>query len=259
MNKCNFEIYFDEYIRGELAPDEDIQFIQHLESCKTCPESLNQFYRLHGYLSDRTRPDPPATLLKTYHNNLKTGLLINRPFRFVTIILDKLFYTPSRWVRLVEVVVLLAIGFGIGLIYWNGAKEADNIVFDPPEYFAQPISKVDRDYMKYYFSASEMILLEMMNDDEEIELFLTREVAQKLLVKTFLVHELALKINEPDVLRFLGKMELILIELTNASDEELPERIKAMKEVIVDQRMLDEVRELHKILKNSGSPGNLPG
>ena len=105
-----------------------------------------------------------------------------------------------------------------------------------------------------------MVLLEMMNSDSGVEdMILSKDVAQKLLMKTFLVHQIALKLNEPKILHFLGQMELILYEMSNVSPGENEQTIEYIRMVIEEARLLEKVQELQKILKNSGSPGKMPG
>ena len=100
----------------------------------------------------------------------------------------------------------------------------------------------------------------MMNSDSEREdIILSKDVAQKLLMKTFLVHQIALRMNEPRILQFLSQMELILYEMSNIGPEEYDQTIEYIRMVIEEARLLEQVQDLQKILKNSGSPGKMPG
>jgi hypothetical protein len=163
-------------------------------------------------------------------------------------------------VRIVEVTALVTAGVLIGIFIMTGKKQQKSLPVLEPELFARPISNVDIDYMSYYFSASEMVLLEMMNSDSEREdIILSKDVAQKLLMKTFLVHQIALRMNEPRILQFLSQMELILYEMSNIGPEEYAQTIEYIRMVIEEARLLEQVQDLQKILKNSGSPGKMPG
>lgn len=260
MNNCDFEKYFDEYIRGELNAKTDISFQNHIRTCKTCPVKLDEFYHVHHILVSRKRPQASLELKKSYHKKLKTSLLINAPVQKISSIIEKLVYTQSPWVRFAEVMVILIVGIIIGTVFLSEDNRTKSLPIIEYELFAQPVSKVDIEFMKYYFSASEMILLELMNSDKEQgEIFLTQEVSQKLLMKTFLIHEIALKVSEPDILRFLSLMEIILYDMSNISPNEIDETMKSVRSLIEEKKLLKTIQELQKRLKNSGSPRTLPG
>ena len=69
MSNCEFEKYFDEYIRGELDSKTDISFHNHIQTCQTCPAKLDEFYHVHHILISRKRPLAAPELKKSYHKN----------------------------------------------------------------------------------------------------------------------------------------------------------------------------------------------
>ena len=260
MSSCEFEIYFDEYIRGELNPQMDIKFQSHLESCNTCQEKLDEYYPVHHIINSRQRPKIEPEIQESYHKNLKTGLLINAPVQKISSFIDNLVYTRSPWIRFAEVAVVLVVGIFIGTMLLSDPEKSRSIPILEPEQFAQPVSRVDIEFMSYYFGASEIILLELMNSDSDAaEIFMDKEVGQKLLMKTFLVHEIALRLNEPEILRFLGLMEVILYDLSNMTPKEIDETLKFVRSLIEEKKLLQTIQDLQKRLKNSGSPQNIPG
>ncbi len=260
MNTCEFEKYFDESIRGELDAQTDIEFQTHLQSCATCPDKLDEFYHIHHILKSRKRPKPAADLEISYHKSLKTSLLINAPAHKISAFLEKLVYTNSLRIRFAEVAVILVIGILIGGYFLTGEEKTRSIPILEPELYSQPVSKVDIEFMNYYLSASDIILLELMNSDNETgEIILTREIAQKLLMKTFMVHEIALRMGEPEILRFLSLMEFILYDISNISPNEAEETMRSVRNLIKEKKLLEMVEDLQKRFKNPGSPQNLPG
>jgi hypothetical protein len=260
MSSCEFEIYFDEYIRGELNPQMDINFQKHLESCNNCQENLDEYYPVHHILNSRQRPKIEPEIQESYHKNLKTGLLINAPVQKISSFIDNLIYTRSPWIRFAEVAVVLVVGIFIGTMLLSEPEKSRSIPILEPEQFAQPVSRVDIEFMSYYFGASEIILLELMNSDSDAAwIFMDKEVGQKLLMKTFLVHEIALRLNEHEILRFLGLMEVILYDLSNMTPKEIDETLKFVRSLIEEKKLLQTIQDLQKRLKNSGSPQNLPG
>ena len=91
------------------------------------------------------------------------------------------------------------------------------------------------------------------------DFILEQQTAQKLLIKTFLVHEVALKLNDPKMLKFLARMELILYEIANAEEEQLAETLSSVRFIIDEARLLTEVRELKELIESRGTPASLPG
>ena len=238
----------------------DIEFHRHLQDCPVCEHEIALFYEVDRNLRIRKRPSPGKQPFDAYHQDLKNRIdagLKNYTLRNRILDLNS---SQPRLLRLGEVFVLLMMGV---LIYW--------IIFyqsGPPatpaqsgsSYYGKPISKQDMEYLNYYFLASEMVLLEMVNGEVDNEgFFLEKETAQKLLIKTFLVHEVALKLSDPRILKFLTRMELILYELSNADDDQMAETISSVRFIIEESKLLTEVGELRQMLSGSGTPERMPG
>ncbi len=260
MTACDFEKYFDEYILGQLPAAKDLEFQAHLSKCPACTEKLDEFYQIHHLLKMRVRPQPSQQVKSDYYHQLKISLLINAPVQKFSSLVERVVFTASPWMRVAQVVVILVIGILIGTVFLTGEAETRSIPVLEQELFSQPVSKVDMEFMNYYLSASEIILLELMNSgNDAVGLKLTKEVSQKLLMKTFLVHEIALRISEPETLRFLSLMEMILYDLANTAPNEIEESMRNIRSLIREKKLLQAVQLLQKRFKNSGSPPNLPG
>ena len=119
-----------------------------------------------------------------------------------------------------------------------------------------------KEYINYYFQAAELLLLEIKNIDirtplNRADVEFNKDIAQKLLIKTFIIHEIALRQNDPKILRFLSKMELLLYEVSNVPAEELSQSIDAFNIIIDDSRLLDDARNFQKdLIKFQGSKNN---
>jgi hypothetical protein len=258
MSICDTEKYYTEYIEEQLPGAEIVRFHDHLNTCSTCKDRLDAFYQVHVILHSYQHPNPDARLLEEYHTDLKktfTQISTNQPDEENTIFraIRKIIYTKSPWVRTAETFVLVLIGIFVGwIIFYSG--EEQRITIPDASYISKPITSTDLDYMSYYFQASEIILLEMSNmSDEDIrdvyDLYLNKEIAQKLLMRTFLVHEMALQLNDRRMLRFLSKMEMIMIELSNLNDVEVDESMEAIRMVINEQNLLEEVKVLQTVME----------
>jgi hypothetical protein len=78
------------------------------------------------------------------------------------------------------------------------------------------------------------------------EIEFNKNIAQKLLIKTFIIHEIALRQNDPKILRFLSKMELLLYEVSNIPTNELGRSIETLNMIIDDSKLLDDARRFQK-------------
>jgi hypothetical protein len=254
---CQFEKYFVDYVSGNLEDKEKLSFQIHLESCPTCPRQLDEFYILHNKIKLRKRKNPDSELLTNYHKNLASefsdGSQIKKSANLTDRIIECIFWERSLRFRVAEVLGLILIGIFIGwLIFYPQTEiiQSNNL---NPDYFTRPISKAEVEYINYYFQAAEFLLLEIKNTDvntalNKSDIEFNKSIAQKLLIKTFIIHEIALRQNDPKILRFLSKMELLLYEVSNVPTEELKQSMDAFHVIIDDSRLLDDAREFQKDL-----------
>lgn len=262
MSVCDTEKYYTEYIEERLPGAEVVRFHDHLNTCSTCTDRLDEFYQLHVILNSYQRPNPDVMLTKEYYSDWKktfTQLSTTQPDKgnIIYQTVRKIIYTKSPWVRTAEMFILVLIGIFVGwIIFYSGDDQVINI--SETTYISKPITSTDLDYMSYYFQASEIILLEMSNmSDDDIrdiyDLYLNKEIAQKLLMRTFLVHEMALQLNDSRMLRFLSKMEMIMIELSNLNNDEVDESLETIRMVISDSNLLEEARMLQIVMEETRS------
>jgi hypothetical protein len=261
MSNCDIKNYFSEYINEELSSRHISRFYHHLDKCADCSNQLEDFYRLHRMLMHYERVKPSDRILFEYSEGLhKTLIQPRKPRRPFPLWLSELIYPTSRWIRISEVVALLLIGLAGGWCIFSYKQSPKIIETSAISYSSKPISKEDLDYMYYYFQASEMILLEMSNiTSQDLKLesdFINNDLAQKLLIKTFLIHEMALSLNDPSILGFLSKMEMILYDLSNTNEEEMDVTLESIKLVIEKRNLIEESRRLQVVTRE---PSSLPG
>jgi hypothetical protein len=246
---CEFEKYFDDYFFGDLSPAEDLALQKHLQTCQTCPEKMDNHYRIHARLKKYHRPSAPIEAISAYHKEINLGFN-NESFkqRFILWI-NRYLKRRTLFARVAQFASLLIIGIVVGWFVFSPAEP--EIVFPAGDRFpmSRPISNVDLDYVHYYLLASEMVLLEIENSDPQNDFILNRELAQKLLIKTFRVHEIALQLNNLRLLNFLSRMELLLHEVSNLSDEEISESLDTIVKAIEEADLLREVKTLKTVIK----------
>ncbi len=69
-------------------------------------------------------------------------------------------------------------------------------------------------------------------------------MAQKLLIQTFVVHEISLRYNKTKLVKFLTNFELVLYELSNLSSEDLIDSLTAIKQIVEQGQLLQAANEL---------------
>ena len=246
---CEFERYFDDYFFGDLSPAEDLALQKHLQTCETCPQKLDNHYLVHTQLKKYHRPSVPIEVISAYHKEINLGFN-SEPFKQRYLLWINRYLkrrTPFAWV--VQFASLLIIGIVVGWFVFSPAEPQIQLPAGERFPTSRPISNVDLDYVHYYLLASEMVLLEIENGDPQSDFILNRELAQKLLIKTFRVHEIALQLNNLRLLNFLSRMELLLHEVSNLSDEEISESLDTIVTVIEEADLLGEVKALKKLVK----------
>jgi hypothetical protein len=248
---CEFEELFEGYFSSDLSPAEELSLLNHLQSCVRCSKRIEIFYDIHSALKKHKRPVAPSDLVESYYKQV--DLTFGRETLSQKIILFFSWFGKKRSpvIRIVQFASLVLIGIVVGWIVF--APVEPKIVFqsNDPYQMSQPISSVDIEYIYYYLQVSEMVLLEIQNYSDPVDFYLNRELAKKLLIKTFRVSEIALQINNLRLINFLNRMELLLHEASNLNMEEMEESLDTIKMVIEEADLLREVKTLETIMKRT--------
>ena len=181
---CEFEELFEGYFRSDLAPAEELSLINHLQSCVSCNKKIEKFYNIHSTLSKYSRSPAPPDLVKSYHKQVDLTFGRETLSNKIVLLLNRFAGSRSPVYRILQFTSLIIIGIVVGWIVFSPGEP--KIVFhtNEPYQISQPISSVDIEYIYYYLQASEVVLLEIQNNDDPSEFPLNRELAQKLLIKT---------------------------------------------------------------------------
>jgi len=248
---CEFEELFEGYFSSDLSPAEELSLLDHLQSCARCSKKLEEFYTIHIALTKHKRPATPSDMVESYHKQVDLTFgretLSNKSILFFNRFAGK----RSPIYRLVQFTSLIIIGIVVGWIVFAPAEPKVVFQSNDPYQMSQPISSVDIEYIYYYLQASEMVLLEIQNSSDPSDFYLNREIAQKLLIKTFRVNEIALQINNLRLINFLNRMELLLHEASNLNMEEMEESLDTIKMVIEEANLLSEVKTLETMMKRT--------
>jgi hypothetical protein len=247
---CDFEIYFEGYFHGELSPAEELALQKHLQSCPTCPTRIEAYYSLHSVLKGYRRPLPPTALRQAYYQQAALSYERETFTQRFKLLLYRLTSSRSPAFRFAQLLMLVLTGLIAGWILFSSPEP--KLYIPPPSSpsLSSPVSQEEINYVYYYLLASEMILLDIENSMEKTEIYLDRELAQTLLIKTFRVHEIALQINNLQLLNFVSQMQLLLHQISNINPSEISDYIDTIKMVIKEAKLLSNVKILERTFKN---------
>jgi hypothetical protein len=205
---------------------------------KTYEQSLGKVVQ---NLRNRKRPQIPAELLDRYHAELQKQYSL------------KSRKTIFSWrIRIVEIGFAVFLGIIAGWFFFSQETSSNIQPYLNVIRFEKPVSQDDLLYLKAYLQATEIIMLDVLNRDvEEIDIRFSKEIAQNLLIKTFILHEKVLKVNEPRILKYLSRMEILFFELSNSEEAEFTNTLKHVRWVIEETDLLPESRELLQIVDNT--------
>ena len=250
---CNFEKYFEGYFNGDLAPVEDMALQKHLLTCSKCRNRIDILYTVHTALKSYRRQQAAPALLDSYHRQVDLSYTGETFLQKISLFIHRFTDTGILSIRIAQITTLIVIGVIIGWLVFTPAEPRIIVQNSDPYQTSRPVSSVDIDYVYYYLLASEMILLEITNSVDQPEFYIDRELAHKLLIKTFRAHEIALKLNNTRMLSFLTRMEFLLLEASNLSDEEIHDALDTLRMMIKEAELLREVKILQSILKQKRS------
>lgn len=247
---CDFETYFEGYFHGDLSPAEELALQKHLLTCTSCAKKIDDYYAVDIALSAYKRPSPPAEIQEAYLRQVALSYGRESLSQKFQLLIYRLTSSRSPAFRVAQLVMLLATGLIAGWILFSSPERQVIIQTTNPLQMTRPVTQEDIEYVYYYLLASEMILLDIENSVESKEIYLDRELAQTLLIKTFRVHEIALQLNNLQLLNFISQMQLLLHQVSNLDPSEISDYIDTIKMVIKEARLLTNVKNLKRTFKD---------
>lgn len=248
---CEFEELFEGYFNSDLSPAEELTLQNHLKSCASCSKKIEKFYNIHSILKNKKRPATPSELLASYHSQVDLTFGRESISNKIALFFSQFSRKRSPLIRTVQIISLVLIGIVVGWFVFAPAEQTVVFQSNEPYQMSQPISSVDIEYIYYYLQASEMVLLEVQNNSDPLDFYLDRKLAQKLLIKTLRVKEIASQIYNLRMINFLNDMELLLHEASNLNMEEMSESLETLKVMIEEADLLNEVKILQTMLQRT--------
>jgi len=247
MEKCRFEKYLVDYLNNEIPAAAHLEMKQHLKDCQICSKQIQEIETIHFMLLERKRPEPSSDLVSQYDQELNEIFESKSRFENTKRLFGNFWNNiPPLRIRLAGAVTILIIGIFIGKSIFKPTQKSEIVVIEPTMVNLIE-NQSDLKLMNSYFSDSEVLLLEIMNSNyaEQLtdkSLFLSKEIAQKLLMRTFLVHEIGLRLNNKPILNFLSNLEFLLYDIANSNDDEIVLKINEIQELIKDTSLLEKAR-----------------
>lgn len=258
MEKCRFEKYLVEYLNEDLPASLQAEIKQHLNHCEICSIHLHDIETIHSMLLERKRPEPLSDLVDQYDQELNEIFESKSRFENIRRLFSNLWNflnnIPPLGIRLSGAVAILIIGIFIGKMVFKSNQKSEIVIIEPTMVNLIE-NQSDLKLMNSYFSDSEVLLLEILNSDYAEQLadksfFLSKEIAQKLLMRTFLIHEIGLKLNNKPMLNFLSNLEFLLYDLANSNDDEIVLKIDEIQELIKDTNLLEKARLFQELFNS---------
>jgi RNA polymerase sigma-70 factor (ECF subfamily) len=243
---CEFEQLFEGYFRSDLSPAEELVLLKHLESCSSCPENIDKFYRVHTALSKFNRPPVSTYLQSSYYQQVDLSFGRETLSQKISLIFSRFTGKRSPLFRFLQFTTLILIGIIVGWVFFAPVEPKIVYQSNDPYQMSQPISLKDIDYVHAYLQLSQMILLAIQNDTD---FYLDRELAQKLLIKTYRVKAISSQLNNLRMINFLNRMELLLHDASNLNVDEVNESISRIKIWIEEADLLREVQDLKLMME----------
>ena len=248
---CEFEELFEGYFNSDLSPAEELALQNHLKSCASCSEKIEKFYNIHSILKNKKRSVAPKELIESYYKQVDLTFGRESLSHKVALFFSQFRRKRSPLLRTAQIISLVIVGIVVGWLVFAPVEQTVVFHSNDPYQTSHPISNEDIDYIYYYLQASEIILLEVQNTSDPSDFYLNRELAQKLLIKTFKVSEIALQINNLRLINFLNHMELLLHDASNLNIEEMDESLDYIKMMIEEADLLNEVKTLQTMIKRT--------
>jgi ElaB/YqjD/DUF883 family membrane-anchored ribosome-binding protein len=245
------------FIEGTQKSEDKERIRIHLNSCDACCKHVQEVQSIQAMLLNRKRPTPEKALLNIYRDNLK------QEFRSITTV-DRLketiktvntfvFDTRPLSVRIAKAAALLVVGVLIGrLIFQPIHRPVPDS--SKPSIVLLSMTPADIKFMTDFCTQSEIWLLAIVNmpkteETDPSDLQFNREIAQRLLLKTSIIGDKIQHIQNEPYTKFFNRVEQLLLEAANASDDRIQEVSENIKQTIESSALLYETQHVREMFE----------
>ncbi|NOY59870.1 MAG: zf-HC2 domain-containing protein [Calditrichaeota bacterium] len=261
MKSCKFEKLLPDYLQDELASEAKRQLEVHLETCEHCTAKLGELADIHQILSSRQRQEPGKELMRDYRNYLRKYF----PGKLSPVSILKrseswwndVFHSQHFTLRIAKAVALIIVGVFIGKFIFVSSVQAPRIeTVARARMPGYAITPADLKLMNDYFVKSEILLLAIENwqgdtGADSTDLLFDKKIAQNLLLHSQVIRHQATQLYDSDLISFLNRMELLLLEISNVDNEELFTAFKEAKKIIKETDLLQFNKQFQNLFVKS--------
>lgn len=247
MKDCPQQHFIVDFVFRELDEKDRRKFKAHLQTCEICQLQLQQFEKTFSIIKKAKPQKPPEKLMDSYLRVLQNSFypkrnLLQRTNEW----LDDFITQPSLAMRLVQATIMLLIGVFLGrLLFFQPQAPGTNFTDNN----FQSTATVSDQLLHHYLQETEMILLDVANSNPAEDTRILESIKKltkyrQLLQKTMLCRERAEELNDAALKNLIDEIELILLDLCNAEDENFDELLFQVKKQIKESHILLEINAL---------------
>ena len=236
-----------EALYGELHSDARAEFDAHVAACPKCAAELADLQEAQKVLDLRTRPQPPDAFWNRVWPDLLGRLNEaggSRRLRFLR-------WSPGRWAwNLAAAAALIAVGVFVDRYFFSPStphveSPAGQVGTEAPSLD----ERVDR-----YLERSKLVLWSVNNlkvpgsPAEPVDLDLERELSRSLIRETRALRRGLEASREDELLELMSQLEVILLQIANMHDTEMPFGIELARTGIENGALLFQINieEMHR-------------
>jgi hypothetical protein len=241
--KCDYQNLIPEFLTNGLEDSDRDSFVEHLGVCQSCADTLHSFRGVDSLLQALDRPEPRPELLARYYAGLDEHFGEGFLTKFSKAAAEY-WHSQTRSIRLLRAGTVIAFGVLIGWFIFGSEQRQEIAVPIQPSHGLR-LANQDVLLVREFFTETESVLQDVVSTSqrelrEESMLDQKKRAAQSLLIRTFVIHELALQLQNDSILEFLTRLELVLYEVSNLTDEELDESLGAIQLLIRESGLLQQ-------------------
>ena len=260
MNRFNqqqdFETLMRRYEAGEMSPEEQQQFEETLRLIETS-DFGEDFSPIVARLKQHRFAEPPSHVMQAYRSNLADIFPVtDKPAGTGrTIRWGQVFSEKPVW-RYLQFAAVLLLGIFLGRWMLQPGTNTSEAAMIMPQPLLQihDISSKDWQNLQQFLLESEMVLLEIDNMPEAVthDSDLVKQQIQtskSLLAMIPVAEQIGVQMNDIKFVRFLGRLEMLLYEVANLSEEDTASELNLIQSIIRDSGLLFECRQLQLAIK----------
>ncbi len=263
--KC--ESLFDKALYGDLKITEQKEFDEHLASCGSCAEKIEDLRAALNMVKTYKRPEPDARFMKNFWDALEPRLKIKEtPFRSKQFEFPGLAsYILKYKYKLAGGLALIIIGFFLGR-YLNAGKQNVTASVGTDKTKTVVNETAVNAAVSKYLDRSKILLLGITNfdpakdDTDAINLNDMKVISRKLANQAVTLRRDLNKPSQQQLKRLVSNLELILLQIANLETKHDLAGIELIKDLVSSKGIflkinIQELNEDSRGSNNFQNPG----